>query len=169
LNKELLIVGIDPGTTIGYAILDLNGNIKKIKSKKGLTLSSLIFEVIKEGKILIVGCDVNPVPSFVKEFCRRTGAKSIYPDQDLLVKEKRKLAKDLTSNRHERDAYVSALLAYKKIRPLLDKVDLFVKRKNKEEYLDIVRERILKEKSNNINNALVYLENKKTNLLDNQS
>lgn len=169
MNKELLIVGIDPGTTIGYAILDLNGNIKKIKSKKGLTLSSLIFEVIKEGKILIVGCDVNPVPSFVKEFCRRTGAKSIYPDQDLLVKEKRKLAKDLTSNRHERDAYVSALLAYKKIRPLLDKVDLFVKRKNKEEYLDIVRERILKEKSNNINNALVYLENKKTNLLDNQS
>lgn len=158
MNKELLIVGIDPGTTIGYAILDLKGNVKKIKSKKGLTLSSLIFEIIKEGKILIVGCDVNPVPSFVKEFCRRTGAKVIYPDQDLLVKEKRKLARDLTSNRHERDAYVSALLAYKKVRPLLDKVDLFLKRDNKQEYVDIVKERILKEKSNNINSALVYLE-----------
>lgn len=155
-----MIIGIDPGTTIGYAILDLRGNIKKIKSKKGLTLSSLIFEVIKEGKILVVGCDVNPVPSFVKEFCRRTGAKLIYPDQDLLVKEKRKLARDLTGNRHERDAYVSALLAYKKVRPLLDKVDLALKRENKEEYLDIIKERILKEKSNNINSALVYVKEK---------
>ena len=159
MNKELVIVGIDPGTTVGYAILDLKGNVKKIKSKKGLTLSSLIFEIIKEGKIIVVGCDVNPVPSFVKEFCARTGARLIYPDADLLVKEKRKLARDLSSNRHERDAYVSALLAYKKIRPLLDKVDVFLKRENKQEYFNILKERILKEESNNINNALVNLLN----------
>ena len=48
-SKPWLIVGIDPGTTVAYAILDLNGTVIKTLSKKELDLSSLITEIIKLG------------------------------------------------------------------------------------------------------------------------
>lgn len=36
--SELLIVGIDPGTTVGYAILDIEGNLLILNSSKHLNL-----------------------------------------------------------------------------------------------------------------------------------
>ena len=45
-QKPLLIVGIDPGITAGYAVLDINGKIIKVRSSKQLDLNSLISENI---------------------------------------------------------------------------------------------------------------------------
>ena len=35
-NQELLIVGVDPGTTVGYAAIDFEGNVIKTHSEKNL-------------------------------------------------------------------------------------------------------------------------------------
>ena len=91
MDKNLLIIGVDPGTTLAYAILDINGNLIKLRSSKNLSLSKLIFDTIKYGKIVIVGCDVAKVPGFVQDYAIKVGAKLIYPKEDLSVVEKRRL------------------------------------------------------------------------------
>ena len=35
-DKQLLLVGVDPGTTLGYAAIDFEGNIIKLYSNKNL-------------------------------------------------------------------------------------------------------------------------------------
>ena len=45
--KPLLIVGIDPGVTVGYALLDINGNVIKLYSSKELDLDKLISKIIE--------------------------------------------------------------------------------------------------------------------------
>jgi len=56
-SRPLLILGIDPGTTLGYAALDINGNIIEISSSKLLNLNSLISKINNLGTSIIVGCD----------------------------------------------------------------------------------------------------------------
>lgn len=132
--KQLLIVGIDPGTTLAYALLDLEGNIIKIGSSKQLELNSLITNVFYLGKPLIAATDVNPAPKFVEKFASQTGAKLIGPRESLKVFYKKDLTKNFEfSNDHERDALAAALFAFKRVRSLLRKISLYVKRYKKEE------------------------------------
>ena len=124
-----IIVGIDPGTTVAYAILDLDGNIIATNSKKELTLSNLITEVIKYGHPIISATDVTPIPSFVKKFSANTGAKTISPDEDLTKKEKQILVKQKSNNIHEFDALSAAFYAFKTLKPLITKIDNTVENK----------------------------------------
>lgn len=129
-SPKLLIVGIDPGTTIGYSLLDLKGDVVNIGSSKLLDLSSLISAVIRFGRPVIVSCDVFPVPSFVKKFSVKTGARLVYPKSDLSVRDKLDLARDYkTRNLHESDSLASALFAFKQLRSLLKKLDLALRDK----------------------------------------
>ena len=75
-EKPLLVVGIDPGTTIGYAVLDLDGNLIKIDSSKHITLSSLISGITAIGKVILVGTDKKAVPGFVKKFAVKGGLRN---------------------------------------------------------------------------------------------
>ncbi|MFH1848692.1 MAG: DUF460 domain-containing protein [archaeon] len=123
-----IIVGIDPGTTLGYAVLDLNGCVLDVGSGKGFTLGSLISRVVLRGRPLAVGCDKNPPPSFVARFSVKTGCRLIVPDADLLVSDKRALINPGSAkNRHEADALASAAYAAKRIKPILKKIDRHVR------------------------------------------
>ena len=68
MDNKLLIVGVDPGTTLGYAVLDVVSNLIKIKSSKKLNLNSLLSEIIYLGKINVVGTDKAKVHSLVERF-----------------------------------------------------------------------------------------------------
>jgi len=147
MSEQLLIVGIDPGTTVAFAAIDLNGNIVKVFSQKEVSLSYLIKKVIELGKPVLVGCDVTPAPTFVEKFTTKTGAKLIDPDTDLTVDEKKKLVKDFEDkiqNNHQRDALSSALFAYKIVNPLLKKIDKILKKEKKEHLSAKVKELLLK-------------------------
>jgi len=129
-----LLIGIDQGVTLAYAILDLNGNILKIKSIKHLGIKRLIKEILDFGIPIVVGTDVSPPPAFVKSFASSFGARLISPEKSITVLNKKKTTKNLISlikNEHERDALFSALLAFKSIKKLLTKIDYSLKRKNK--------------------------------------
>jgi len=137
----LLIIGVDPGTTIGYAILDDKGEFITSGSGKNITMSELINNIIYFGKPLIVGCDKKPAPSFNEKLSVKLGAKLFYPKKDLLVKEKKELitkynAKyDTKLNIHEQDALAAAVFAFEKHRVFLNKINRFL-RKNKREGLE---------------------------------
>jgi len=135
MDKGLLIVGVDPGTTLGYALLDIDGNILKLKSSKLLDLNSLISEVIKEGYPVIVGTDRKDLPDFVSKFRTKIGARLVMPEEDMPVGYKKNLTKEYSrevGDEHQRDALASAIFAFKKFRPLITKIDNFIEKNKKE-------------------------------------
>jgi len=136
--KPLLIIGIDPGTTVGYAVLDIEGNILALESKKELGLNELISKIISFGKPVAVGCDVTPAPNFVEKFSVKFGCRLIEPDRDLLVKEKEVLVKGFKEkykNSHQRDSLASALYAFEILAPIVSKAVRRLKKYRKPELL----------------------------------
>ena len=158
MDKKLLIVGIDPGTTIGYAVLDIEGNLLTAKSSKNCNLSILINELVSIGKTIIIGTDKKKIPDFVEKAGIKLGAKIISPKEDLLVYEKRNIASGFNIKKdHELDALASALFAYNEIKPLMNKIDYAVRNENKIHLKSKVLEIALK-KNINIKGILDELE-----------
>ncbi|MBN2052454.1 DUF460 domain-containing protein [Candidatus Woesearchaeota archaeon] len=137
----LLIIGVDPGTTLGYAVLDDKGNFITSGSGKEFSMSELINNIISFGKPLIVGCDKNPPPWFAESLAVKLGAKLAYPRQDLLVSEKREISKgfDVKLNAHEIDALASAVHAFEKHRLFFGKIEKFLEENDKRELEEAVK------------------------------
>lgn len=117
-----LIIGLDPGTTTAYAVLDSNREIIKVASKRNIKLSTIIRDIIRYGKPLVVGTDKEKIPRLVKKFSLATGAKIVNPYEDRSVREKRNSTDIKTKNEHEFDALVSAFYAYDKYKNLFRKI-----------------------------------------------
>jgi len=64
MHKQLLIAGIDPGTTVGYAFLDINGKPIKTGSSRELTFDTLIAKTTKLGRVVVVGTDKAKAPVY---------------------------------------------------------------------------------------------------------
>jgi len=123
------IVGLDPGSHIGYAILDLDGDLVAARSFKG-DLSKVILEISRYGKVLLIGTDVMKVPKFVKKAAVQLGARVIAPEYDLSLQEKRRKTKEYLKDKdiklkdmHQVDALAAALTAYKRVKSLFNKID----------------------------------------------
>ena len=159
-EKKLLIVGIDPGITTGYAVLDIEGNPLHIKSSKQLGLNQLISETIKLGKAVLVGTDKAKAPNLVEAFATKLGAKIINPYEDLKVDEKRRITENFNfSDGHQGDALASALFAHKSARALLDKIDIFAKENKKSNIKNIIKEIVIT-KGVSIKGAVSIIEGK---------
>ncbi|HDD05085.1 MAG TPA: DUF460 domain-containing protein [Candidatus Aenigmarchaeota archaeon] len=154
LNTDrYVIVGVDAGLNVAWAVLDLSGNLLGLGSKKGLG-RGIIGEVKKYGEPLIISTDVSKPPKLVKELATSFGARLSLPKEDMRVKEKETLTKGFVfGNRHERDALASALRAFKEIEGLVRRVK---KRGGDEE---VVR-KILKGEAKNIREAMRVEERK---------
>ncbi len=113
-RPKYLIVGVDPGTTIGIAALDLNGELVKIQSSRQMTMADVIELIWSLGKPVIVASDVVPMPFTVEKIRRAFQAVAYTPRQDIPVETKYELAgKYGYANDHERDALTAAVEAYK--------------------------------------------------------
>jgi predicted RNase H-like nuclease (RuvC/YqgF family) len=125
-----VIVGIDPGTTTGVAVFDLNGSLLLIKSGKNLSKSDISRMVLDVGNPIIVSSDINPTPKAVERVAASFSARVIEPGETFLRKEKYDEAKGymkahgkVWANRHERDALVSGIYAYKQVRQIVERMD----------------------------------------------
>ncbi|MFH1399210.1 MAG: DUF460 domain-containing protein [Candidatus Woesearchaeota archaeon] len=158
---RLLVAGIDPGTTVGYAFLDLNRDVVKIGSAKELSLEGVVAIASGSGRVVAVGTDKAKCPKFVEGFATKFGARLVVPKVDAGVEEKRLLTRGYaTGNGHEADALASALLAYKSIRPLLRKVDNFLKKERKEILADNVKALLITNKGVSITDAVASFDPK---------
>jgi len=158
MENNLLIVGIDPGTTTAFSILDVDGNLLKIASYKNLGLSALISIIMPYGDIILVGTDKKNCPKFIENFAVKIGARIVKPKQDLLVSEKKELInRTKTKNSHEADSLASATFAYNEFHPLFKKIDIFLKKNNKV-YLSNKIKKIVLTKELSIRGALKIVE-----------
>ena len=159
-ERKLLIVGIDPGTTAGFAAIDVEGNLVHLDSSKQLDLNQLISKVIKLGKAVLVGTDKAKVPHLIGEFAAKLGARIIRPEGDIKVDEKRKMVCGFNVNdEHQSDALAAALFAYKEAKPLLDRIDFFVIRNKKHDIRNRIKELVMA-KEISIKNAVSIIEGK---------
>lgn len=147
------IVGIDIGITTGVAILDLNGEIISLFSKRYKSKNELIKEIIKYGKPLIIASDVKPVPKAIEKIAKNLGSKLFFPEKSLTKLEKEKIIKDFKEkikSSHEKDALAASLKAFKKYRSLFIKINEIAKKENAEDLFSEIARVIIEKKSENI-------------------
>jgi predicted RNase H-like nuclease (RuvC/YqgF family) len=160
LGKRLLVVGIDPGMTTAYALLDISGNFVLSRSAKELDLKQLLTEIHSQGKVIAVGTDKAKVPGLVQEFVAKTGAKVLSPREDMRVLEKKTVTSSFNvHDAHEMDALAAALYAYNELKPLILKVEKFCDAEHK----GYLKERIIEivmRKGMSIKDAAIELERK---------
>ncbi|RLG31651.1 hypothetical protein DRN97_09155 [Methanosarcinales archaeon] len=116
-ERKYTIVGIDPGTTIGVAIIDLEGRPIEVFSSKNYSCSDVIESIISHGNPLIVASDVTPTPSMVKRISRIFSSPVHELDESLSTEEKVALTKGEGyeyKNVHERDALAACVNAFKR-------------------------------------------------------
>ena len=112
-NREHIIVGVDPGTTIGVAVLNLDGELKGLVSSRMMSVPDIVSYIREKGKPVVVATDVVPPPATVEKIKRSFKATLFAPNERIAVEEKVKLAKPYGyGNDHERDALAAAVKAF---------------------------------------------------------
>lgn len=122
-KRKTLIVGIDPGTTTGLGMLDLEGNLVKSHSGRGMSVSDTVEMIASYGKPLIIATDVRPMPGTVEKIRRSFNATPGEPDESLSSEYKINLAKPYGySNDHERDAIAASVHMFRRHRNRFEEI-----------------------------------------------
>ncbi|MFH1409760.1 MAG: DUF460 domain-containing protein [Nanoarchaeota archaeon] len=121
-DTELLILGLDPGTTVGCCLLDLEGKAKARWSRKEYPLHEIIKDVSAQGRVIAVGTDKKKMPKLVRIAATKLGCRAISPKEDLLLADKKHVGSG--KNAHEIDAHAAALVAFSELRGLIKKAEL---------------------------------------------
>lgn len=135
-----VILGVDPGTTVGLALLDIDGKILKVKSERNISIDEIITEIASVGSPAVVATDKALAPALVSKLATILGARLFTPDNDLPVDKKRELADGWrTKNDHERDALASAVYAYYNFQNKIRRIE-----KQVMDQLEEIKARVLK-------------------------
>ncbi|MCE7698706.1 MAG: DUF460 domain-containing protein [Methanobacterium paludis] len=136
-----IIVGFDPGLTVGIAILDLNGKILSVTSFKEISLAEIIKHIMSQGKAVLIATDVYPPPKTVKKLASSLNSKIHSPYRSMSIESKIGLvgeyigetsaadvskvirSDEVPQNDHERDALAAAIKTYKDYRNKLEQIE----------------------------------------------
>lgn len=142
LSKSIdsLIVGVDPGTTTGLAIISAkDGRLQALFSAREFSTSQIIRKISSYGKAVMICADVNyPPPYAVQKLSRILGAQIYAPPKRSTPRvEKRSIVQDYLDNityktrtdNHSRDALFSAIKGFNSIKPKIEKIESLLKDK----------------------------------------
>ncbi|MBN2109557.1 MAG: DUF460 domain-containing protein [Methanosarcinaceae archaeon] len=123
-GRRYTIVGIDPGTTAGIAILSLEGELLFLQSIRGISHDEIVKLISEYGKPAVIATDVYPTPAAVEKIRRSFNAVLGTPGGEMRAEEKIALARPFGySNDHERDALAAALTTYKNYKNVFSRVE----------------------------------------------
>jgi len=123
-EKRYAIVGIDPGSTIGVAAIDLSG--KRIYAgsfrNEGISEAARIIE--QHCTPSLFACDTNPAPEAAQRLASYFSCRLSVPRQNVREEEKKSMARGAgVENAHERDAFSAAVLAWRQHQNRLRQID----------------------------------------------
>ncbi len=108
-----LIVGIDPGKTVGVACVDLKGRLVHSGHYPNETMESVIKEIKRVGVPVIIAGDRSTPSELVRKINASFGAHLFSPKREFSMGLKRRIGRSATlTNQHECDAYSAAVSAY---------------------------------------------------------
>jgi len=123
-GRKHTIVGIDPGTTVGIAILSLEGELLLLQSIRGISHDEVVKLIAEYGRPAVVATDVSPTPAAVEKIRRSFNAVLGTPGGEMRAEEKIALARPLGySNDHERDSLAAALTTYKNYKNVFSRIE----------------------------------------------
>lgn len=130
-GRENLIIGLDPGVITGLAIIDLDGKLLYVNSRRNWSRNDIVSEIMKFGDPILIATDVHPPSSFVVKMASILGAKIAEFGRSLSVSEKKEIISkyvedynlDLDLNVHEKDALSAALKAFYGFKTLFSKAE----------------------------------------------
>ncbi|AEC52145.1 hypothetical protein PNA2_1230 [Pyrococcus sp. NA2] len=129
-ERKSIIVGLDPGITVGIAAIDLDGNILTVYSEKNMALSEIVRFISDIGHPVIIATDVSPPPGLVEKIARSFKAQLFVPRESLKVEEKNELLRNLgitVDDDHQRDALAAAYKAYLRYKPKFEHIEARLK------------------------------------------
>lgn len=146
-----LIVGVDPGTTCGLAVLTLGSTPIHVESRRGLTRGDVTRILTKLGKPVIVAADVTPAPSFVEKLAKGLNAVLFTPSSDLETMEKRDVAQTHAQQfnvnlkkPHEVDALFAAIKAFQHYKNKFEQVEKRIREAGVRVPVDDVKELVIR-------------------------
>lgn len=152
-KKKPLIIGIDPGTFAGVAILDIDGNVLDVFSGKNLDRQVIIKHLERYGKPLIIASDVSPPSETLEKLAATLHAKLYVPQQSLTQSEKEEIVKTYLKNigssleiedAHQRDALAAALDAWKSFKLKFEQIDNYISKLDLDLDLDKIKSEVIK-------------------------
>lgn len=133
-SSRKLVVGVDPGTTCGLAILSLSEEPLLVTSRRGLTRGDITRMVLELGEPVVVAADVTPVPRFVEKLANSLNSVLFTPQVLLEATEKQQTVSEYSlkhgivlSDPHERDALAAAVKAYQGFKNKFEQVEAHVR------------------------------------------
>ena len=153
-----LIVGIDPGTTTGIALLDMNteSSFSSSFSKREMSIADICEYIAEKGEPVIIATDVKKPPATVRKIASTFGAVLFRPKRTISQSEKNSLVRleRKTKNKHEKDALAAAIIAKKRFSTLIRKIESALMRKDMIVFNDQVKEMLIRHKACNIEHAI---------------
>lgn len=116
MQKRHLIVGVDPGSTIGIAAIDLGGNFVQSAHSLGGGIEDAISIIERLGTPSLIAIDVRPAPSFAVRVAAAFNVPLFVPERPWREEQKSALLRHLqisVANAHERDALSAAVMAFR--------------------------------------------------------
>ena len=156
MSKRLpkTIVGFDPGTTAGLAVLNLNGELLLLKSLRHWSRSSIILEALNIGDPVLIATDRAEAPRAVRELAQslnlnvfETGREETLEDKVSVITEYASKRGVTIGDEHQASALYAALKAYNSFKNDFKDIELNVERRIshfKEALIDEVKSDLIK-------------------------
>ena len=117
-----VIAGIDAGINVGYALIDLNGQLVAAGVERDANDETIVRLISRIGIPSMVATDVSPASSFVSKVAARFNVKVYTPKKSMSSEEKRDIGNNIFDP-HIRDAYAAAVKAFRKYANRLRQID----------------------------------------------
>jgi len=133
-SSRKLIVGVDPGTTCGLAVLDFDGEPLLMTSRRGLTRGDITRMLLDLGEPVVVAADVTPTPEFAEKLAKSLNSVLFTPKVLPEAMEKQQVASEYSlkhgiafEDPHERDALSAAVKAYQSFKNKFEQVEAHIR------------------------------------------
>lgn len=130
------IVGFDPGTTAGLAVLNLNGEVLLLKSLRHWSKSSIIMEMVSTGTPVLIATDKSEPPKAVKELAQSLNLTIFQIEKEESLEDKKKMVEEYAfkkglkiEDEHQASALYAALKAFNSFKNEFMNIELNVVKK----------------------------------------
>ncbi len=100
---------MDPGTTTAVAVIGLKGRLLLLWSMKHATQAAVSRMIIDCGRPVVIAGDVNPPPALLEKIASGFSSKLFYPESNMTIAEKLKIAENTASMPAEGNLQVGGL------------------------------------------------------------
>jgi len=125
-----IMVGIDPGMSIGIAVMDLYGRILGLETMRRASRSEVIETLAQYGRPVLITTDVSPPPKNVVKIAQAFGARLMALSEHMKIEDKIRIVREFeerqgisVSTSHERDALAPLIKVYQRMKVLFEKAE----------------------------------------------